>query len=41
VDGDDLFPEARRLLEALAKGNPSARLTADAEATLRRLPPDR
>jgi WD40 repeat protein len=30
-------PEARRLLEELAAGNPSAPLTADATATLRRL----
>jgi hypothetical protein len=31
-------PEARRLLEALAQGNADARLTADAQAALRRLP---
>jgi WD40 repeat protein len=30
-------PEARRLLAALAKGNPSSRLTIDAAATLQRL----
>jgi hypothetical protein len=30
-------PAARRLLEALAKGNPGARLTTDARATLKRL----
>jgi WD40 repeat protein len=30
-------PEARRLLDELSRGNPSARLTTDAAATLRRL----
>ena len=30
-------PEARRLLQTLASGNPSARLTIDAAAALRRL----
>jgi WD40 repeat protein len=30
-------PEARKLLEELAKGNPGARLTSDAKATLERL----
>jgi hypothetical protein len=30
-------PQARRLLRALAKGNPGARLTADAQSALKRL----
>lgn len=34
-------PDARKLLTALAGGNPSARLTHDAAAALKRLPPGR
>jgi hypothetical protein len=31
-------PEARKLLAALAKGDPAASLTVEAQATLKRLP---